>query len=220
MMYLSRLTLLERPNLGSLLYNLSDSYKEHCMLWRTFENDPDCQRDFLFRKNVHLGRPKYFILSERPPVNSLNIWKIDPPKPFAPKLRKGQRLAFQVRVNPVICKDGKRHDVVMDRKMRIGWKNLPMEKRPPLAQLIHQAGLDWLRRRAEKNGFQFEENQISIEGYTQLRAFTRKGSIRFSTLDFSGFLIVTDPELFLLMLHKGLGPAKAFGCGLFLIRKV
>ena len=44
--------------------------------------------------------------------------------------------------------------------------------------------------------------------------------ICFSTLDFSGLLTVADPEKFLSTLYGGIGPAKGFGCGLLLIKRV
>lgn len=44
--------------------------------------------------------------------------------------------------------------------------------------------------------------------------------ISLSTLDFEGELSVTDPGIFLSALFKGIGPAKAFGCGLMLVRRV
>jgi CRISPR system Cascade subunit CasE len=44
--------------------------------------------------------------------------------------------------------------------------------------------------------------------------------IRFSAVDFSGELLVTDPKLFQQALFDGLGHAKAFGCGLLLVRRI
>ena len=41
----------------------------------------------------------------------------------------------------------------------------------------------------------------------------------FSTLDFDGILTVNDPAAFLLALSRGFGAAKAYGCGLMLIRR-
>lgn len=41
---------------------------------------------------------------------------------------------------------------------------------------------------------------------------------RFSTVDFSGERTVTDPGLFGTALPTGIGHAKAFGCGLLLVR--
>ncbi len=44
--------------------------------------------------------------------------------------------------------------------------------------------------------------------------------IALSTLDFEGQLQVTDPDHFLRNgLPAGIGPAKAFGCGLLLVRR-
>ena len=43
--------------------------------------------------------------------------------------------------------------------------------------------------------------------------------IRFSVLDFTGVLEVRDPAAFLAAIARGFGRAKAFGCGLMLIRR-
>jgi len=218
-MYLSRLTLTDRPDLHAIVQRLGDAYREHQMLWQLFEPDPDAARDFLYRREIRQGRPRYFLLSRRPPVNSLGLWRIDPPKPFEPRLRVGQRLAFSLRVNPVIGRDGKRHDIVMDRKRQMGWKDMPPAERPPLQQVIHEAGRDWLQQRAERHGFAIDPDLLRVEGYQQHRTRRGKGTIRFSTLDFAGLLRVTDPEAFAQALETGIGPAKAFGCGLMLVRR-
>jgi CRISPR system Cascade subunit CasE len=42
----------------------------------------------------------------------------------------------------------------------------------------------------------------------------------FGVLDISGVLEVHDPDRFLLRLAQGFGRARAFGCGLMLIRRV
>ena len=42
----------------------------------------------------------------------------------------------------------------------------------------------------------------------------------FSTLDFEGLLTVSDPGTFLSSIVRGFGAAKAYGCGLMLIRRV
>jgi CRISPR system Cascade subunit CasE len=41
-----------------------------------------------------------------------------------------------------------------------------------------------------------------------------------STLEFNGVLRVVNVEQFLETLHRGIGPAKAFGCGLLPVRRV
>ncbi len=218
-MYLSRLTLTEHPDLGTIVQRLGDAYREHQMLWELFEPDADAARDFLYRREIRQGRPRYFLLSRRPPVNTLGLWHIDPPKPFAPRLKPGQRLLFSLRVNPVVTRNGRRHDIVMDRKHRMGWKNMPPADRPPLQQVIQEAGSDWLRQRAARHGFEIDPGLLRVEGYQQHQTRRGKRLIRFSTLDFTGLLRVTDPEAFGQTLETGIGPAKAFGCGLMLIRR-
>jgi CRISPR system Cascade subunit CasE len=219
-MYLTRLTLLDHPDLKAVLHHLADAYCEHQMLWQVFDADADTERDFLYRRDAHRGRPRYFVLSQRPPVNPLGLWRIDPPKPFEPRLHQGQRLAFMLRANPVVTRDGKRHDIVMDRKRQLNWKSLPVNERPPLPELIPTAGLAWLRQRADRHGFTFDDDAIRVEGYHQHRTRRSNRDIRFSTLDFTGLLIVTHPDAFLQSLRQGIGPAKAFGCGLMLVRRV
>lgn len=47
----------------------------------------------------------------------------------------------------------------------------------------------------------------------------RRGQPQFGILDLRGSLTVTEPATFLAALARGFGRAKAFGCGLMLIRR-
>ncbi|RYD61629.1 MAG: type I-E CRISPR-associated protein Cas6/Cse3/CasE, partial [Verrucomicrobiaceae bacterium] len=47
----------------------------------------------------------------------------------------------------------------------------------------------------------------------------RGGKLRFTSVDLTGQLTVTDPTAFQAMLLQGLGHAKAFGCGLMVVRR-
>ncbi|MBU2789389.1 type I-E CRISPR-associated protein Cas6/Cse3/CasE [Acidithiobacillus caldus] len=219
-MYLTRLTLQPHPDLKAMVQRLGDVYREHQMLWQLFETDPDAQRDFLYRRDLHQGHPRYYLLSRRPPVNSLGLWQIDTPKVFQPKLRSGQSLAFMLRCNPVISRDGKRHDVVMDHKQRMNWKSMAPSDRPPLQEVIEEAGTAWLKRQAKGHGFAVDIDGLSVGGYQRHQSRRGRRNIRYSTLDFTGVLMVTDPESFQRALIRGIGPARAFGCGLMLIRRV
>jgi len=40
------------------------------------------------------------------------------------------------------------------------------------------------------------------------------------TVRFDGLLRITDPDAFRATLIRGIGPAKAFGCGLMLVRRI
>ncbi len=203
-----------------------NGYREHQHLWRLFESDPDARRDFLFRREQpSSGFPRLYLLSDRQPQHGKGIWHIET-KEYRPLIRKGQRLAFTLRANPVVTRrDEKgrqqRHDVVMDLKHRTGYQKLPNSERPILASLIEEAGQTWLRARAGKNGFSFVAGEVRVEGYEQHRIFKkgRETPVRYSSLDYTGLLMVEDVELFRQTLMKGIGPAKAFGCGLLLVRR-
>ena len=60
-----------------------------------------------------------------------------------------------------------------------------------------------------------------FDGYLRRRIVRESGpSVSFSTLDFEGALTVNDPDLFLASVRRGFGKAKAWGCGLMLIRRL
>ena len=58
-----------------------------------------------------------------------------------------------------------------------------------------------------------------VEAYEQQHECADR-KLQFTTVDFSGQLAVTDPLAFVAALGSGIGRAKAFGCGLLLIRRV
>lgn len=228
-MYFSRLRLnpaVEHRRLAQTL--CQDNYREHQLLWQLFADDPDAARDFLYRQVIDNGQIKYYLLSRRPPQDRDGLWLIDPPKAYAPQLSVGQRLQFSLRANPVVTakNNGKkqRHDVVMHEKTRIGYKNLAPEQRPPLQHLIRESCLHWLQNRADTHGFQLppDPEHTQIEAYQQHHSRSRQGRrpIRYSSVDYQGVLTVTDPERLGNALYHGIGKAKAFGCGLLLIRRI
>lgn len=85
----------------------------------------------------------------------------------------------------------------------------------------------WLTKQGETNyGFallrssQYGKLKFQAEGYMQ-HFLPKKGEkAKFSSMDFEGQLIVTDAMKFKKALFKGIGPAKGFGCGLMLVRRV
>lgn len=216
-MFLSRLTLTTRS--PDVLARLVDSYGEHQIIWDCFSGDPAASRDFLFRREHREGLPVYFVVSEREPVAS-NVFAVES-KSYEPDLRAGDRLAFTLRVNPVVRRrdeTGKqtRHDVVMDYKKRNDTAGMTG------AMIAHRAGHEWLAARAERLGFHLSEGELNVEGYQQHKTSKRSqnNGIRFSTLDFRGILTTIEPAALVEALKSGIGPSKAFGCGLMLLRRV
>lgn len=216
-------------------------YQLHQLLWRLFKDKPEKERDFLFRQDRdNVGLPVFYVVSKYEPVNTQASLIVEP-KLYHPKVLKGDKLAFRLRANPVeqvkqernelekqrhaeqrmarglADKQTKKrihHDVVMHLK-----KSLKAEEKPLYSQagLEQQAGEKWLHQKAEKHGFRVMS--VIAQGY-QRHHFKRRRII-LSTLDFEGILEVTDPDIFVEdALYKGIGPAKAFGCGLLTVGRI
>lgn len=224
-----------------------DPYGQHQLVWKFFDlpREPTPRQvPFLFRAEVRDGLPLLYVLSRAEPRDISGKWRIES-KDYHPALTLGDRLAFKLRANPTVARPGdvvldrdgtqklrtsglktgqpkhrsKRHDVVMDAKQRMDWQALPPEERPSLAYLAYEAGAGWLREREGRLGCQFNPARLRVDGYRTYR-MNRKRGISLSTVDFEGELQVTDLERFTPVLFSGIGPAKAFGCGLILVRRI
>jgi CRISPR system Cascade subunit CasE len=212
------------------------SYAEHQWIWKFFPSTEEQPRDFIFRRHDADQRPRFYVVSKRPPLKFSDAWQIQS-KDYDPQLSEGQRLSFQLRVNPVITKkndkgEQKRHDVVMQAKKQLlaehkigkwsDWKD--DDNKPQLYELVQDSCVVWLEGLAKGNGFEIawtneekSQRKLQVDAYQQNRAGKR--DIRFSTVDLSGELLVVDPESFQHALFNGLGHAKAFGCGLLLVKR-
>ncbi len=199
----------------------ADGYRFHQLLWNIFPNDPEAQRDFLFRRDETKGWPLFYVLSARQPVNDQGILDIET-KPFNPQLRVGDRLTFSLRANPVRTRKTDDSNPKKRRRDDVVWclKKFYEEEgkvRPSQAELAQQAGEAWITRQGERHGFNV--HSVRVDSYLQHRMSGTKRNIRFSTLDFNGVLTVTKTDDFHRALVQGIGPAKAFGCGLMLVRR-
>lgn len=190
----------------------------HRLVWALFTDGAERRRDFLWREEAP-GR--FLALSRRPPNPLHELFEIES-QPFAPVLSKGDRLGFALRANAVVSrrvegqKRGRRADVVMDALFRLPKGEARREAR---AEAVQVAGRAWLARQGATHGFE-PEGEVGVDGYDSVRLARDEGApIRFGVLDFQGVLTVTDPPRFLGALERGLGHARAFGCGLLLIRR-
>lgn len=206
------------------------AYGSHQLLWQAF---PDHQgnRPFLFRQEMEedteqgkppKGLPLFYVLSDREPVAISGLLDVQC-KPFAPALREGEQLAFRLRANPTVARrvEGARHsprsDVLMAAK-----KPFPPGQRisAECVQAMDKAARDWLETRAEGLGFHLPvAPEVGAYRQHSLQKPGRRDAIQFSTVDYEGLLEVTDPGRLIETLAQGIGRAKAFGCGLMLIRR-
>jgi CRISPR system Cascade subunit CasE len=221
-LYFSRLTLNPAPSARALIQMLNPkdanaaADAHHRLIWTAFSDAKDRNRDFLWRYD---GDNRFYTLSARLPRPG-DLFGEPAIKTFEPNLVIGDRLNFVLRANATkVSKQagGKRVDVVMDL-LYDEPKEKRAEGRMKLAQL---AGEAWMARQGAAKGF--APLKTVVEGYTvlELGHKTAKRSYRphLGVLDLSGTLTVTDPNLFLAALAQGFGRAKAWGCGLMMIRR-
>lgn len=224
-LYLSRARLRRDASMKALLPLLlaggePSHHPGHHLVWSLFTGESDGRRDFLWCEMERRGA--FLILSERLPMDHHGLFELDEPKPFAPMLAAGDWLRFSLRANPVIRRRDPararsvKHDVVMDA-LRAHPRGARAERR---FDAMRERGFAWLDRQGAKAGFSVEADNVRIDGYRQYR-ISRKGAgaMSFSTLDFDGVLEVRDPGAFLAGITRGFGAAKAYGCGLMLVRR-
>lgn len=274
-MYLSRVSLNAGAEAKKELVNLLQGgvYASHQLLWRLFSEKTE--RHFLFRQEqgdgygAAKGEPVFYVLSSEPPEDTSDLFHTQV-KPFQPKLRVGDRLGFTLRVNPTVCRQGKRHDVLMDA--RITWlktqaaelgvtsdisqrqlKEQVLDKardqhlenwqsqifasrysealessvgRMATLDLVLNVVADnalqsWWTSRLPKLGLIADAGDpLQSSGYLQHGLARKSEKARFSSVDLTGQASVVDPEVFTKTLSEGIGRAKAFGCGLMLIRRL
>lgn len=226
-MYFSRITLRDKIQYSPDFWKIFHApYSLHQSIWELFADHADRKRDFIYRVDSNNSRPSILTVSKREPDPNTALWRVES-KMYNPQIRSGMALAFMLRANPVLTKKNdqnkhSRHDVVMNLKASLKDDKSMKSDRKPLNLLAQMAGSAWLEKRSEKNGFSVNPDMVRVDGYRQHQFYKKKNrkEIRISTLDFSGQLTVTDPAQFLETLYNGIGPAKGFGCGLMLVRRV
>lgn len=231
-MYLTRLTLSRRPDVAALaqLLDPADESRRldahHRLIWSAFAGDPDARRDFLWRDE---GGGRFLVLSPRPPAPGPLFDSVEP-RDFSPDLRPGDRLAFLLRTNATrtvktdrITPSGKREREHRDVVMAALHETPKGARAAVRMDRAEAAARDWLAGQGARGGFRPllpQEGRIVGEYAVRELPGRRGHSPRFGVLDLSGMLEVTEPAAFLARLSRGFGRARAFGCGLMLIRRV
>ena len=122
-------------------------------------------------------------------------------------LHEGQVLQFRLRANPT---------------KKIETKSAPDGQRRNGRRVdlrTEQLQVEWLSRRAEQAGFALVPTGLSggvpaVRVGASERVASRRRRISLATVLFEGVLEVTDADQFRHAIAAGIGPAKAFGCGL------
>ena len=181
-----------------------------------------------YEPRLQLGQRLSFHLRANPVVGRLGGPAID--KDGNPKIHSTGKRKDEAELKSV------RHDVVMHAKKQLllkqgfsgnaKWADWKDSNKPLIYDLVQKNCARWLEGVAQRNGFEIAltneatpQQILQVDAYTQNKAGKRDRLINFSSVDFSGELLVTNPDLFQSALLNGIGHAKAFGCGLLLVRR-
>lgn len=195
-MYLSKLV----PNLRvrAARRDLADPYEMHRTL-TTAIGDSEGER-ILWRLDMARDRRPFLLVQSQlePEWNRISsqfpsYFSASPLKKlYDPILVQGTRLAFRLRANPSVKRDGKRHGL-----------NTQDDQ------------IAWLQRKATVSGFQLL--QVRVRDEHLLTAKRRRERIQLASALYEGRLLVQDTKAFRTTLERGIGPAKGFGFGLLSI---
>jgi CRISPR system Cascade subunit CasE len=180
------------------------------VLWRLDREGP---RAWLYVSGP--SRPDFTHLVEQAgwPASE-ETWLTRDYQPLLDKLDVGQRWGFRLVANPV-------------HKVKIADNETDTQRRAMLGVGMRES---WLYRKAELHGFQvataLSESGENLGPALTLTAadvaeFSRRDpeaggrkAVTIARTQYDGVLEVTDPESLRLALVRGIGPAKAYGCGL------
>jgi len=180
-----------------------NAYTLHQSLWELFPNRPDDARDFLFRverEKTGVGA-SILMQSLQEPANGVESVELKAKRDYSLTLLEDQRFRFLLKANPV--------KTIKDKKGRKNAKGEIKKCRVPLIKEDEQQ--QWLMRRLDGIAV-LEEMQIS----PCLPFYFRKGQQvgKVVPVRFEGVVRVVDPLAFKELVAKGVGPAKALGCGM------
>ena len=190
-------------------------YEHHRQLWRLFPDHPperrrqqDEQRlGFLFRiEDNRPGQPARVLVQSKVRPSPAEGIALIGSRELDPRPRPGQRLAFLLTANPIkTIKDAQITDKPHKRRDTC---------RVPLITEADQT--DWLCRKLEGAAV---VDTVSVLPHQPV--YFRRGDKagKLALVTFEGQLTVDDPSQLRALLDNGIGPAKAFGCGLLLVRR-
>lgn len=180
-------------------------YEIHRTLWKLFPLAPDADRDFLFRvERAGQQNAEVLMQSLREPIAAtISEARLLASKPYPLSLHQGQRLRFKLLANPV--------KTINDESGRLKTDGEIKKCRVPL---IRDEDLQaWLVRKLAGMA-----NIEAIEVEKGLPLHFRKGKERragkIQPVGFQGVLTVSDQTELGNLVKSGIGPGKAFGCGM------
>lgn len=193
-MYLSRVLLT-----GERFRN---PYEIHRALWSVFPDDPAQTRDFLFRVEQNsTSKAQILMQSLREPGEDASHTRILASKPVSINIDAGHVFRFLLVANPV--------KTIQDEQGRVNKNGDIKKSRVPLIKEEDQFA--WLERKLA-GAAQLKMMEINKLAPLHFRKGGRAGKIQ--PYAFKGVLQTNNPAQLMALITQGIGPAKAFGCGM------
>lgn len=204
-MHLSQLILNSRGT--QTRRDLSDPYELHRTLSRAFAPSPqEKPQRFLWRLDTcsdNAAQPKILVQSESP-----GDWEVLKALPNYLDAERGLQsktisldkllvhdgmYRFRLAANPTVKRNGRRLGLASEAEQ-----------------------LNWLQRQGLSHGFEPHQALIAADEHLTVKR-SQDSLITLRRVRIDGFLRVTDTHRLARALTSGIGPAKAFGCGLLSI---
>lgn len=185
-------------------------YEIHRVLWKLFPENIGASRDFLFRVGQSdRNRAEILMQSLREPEISSKEVQILACKEYPLSLEAGQRLRFLLVANPI--------KTINDELGRKNASGEPKKCRVPLVREADQRG--WIERKL-LNAASLESLIIDLAFPLRFRKGKEDRAGKIKPVSFQGILKVEESGNLMQLIQTGIGPAKAFGCGLLSLARV
>ncbi len=196
-MYLSKCLIANRKPMNP--------YEIHRKIWELFPNRPTSVRDFLFRVEQSSSTTQMILLqSALEPVVVNDALVLLGQKEINYSFNTGMVLRFFLTANPT-----RRIRAKGDKKSNQGRCRVPLIDEDEIR--------DWLIRKFADVG---PLHEVVVAGKNNLY-FRKKGRPgKIVTVNFTGLLTVNETKSLTNLVENGIGPAKAFGCGLLSLARV
>ena len=204
------------------------SYLIHQAIADLFGDRAD--RGYLYRVTAdYPGGAEVLVLSHAPPLAAAGLSSPEhrrvqrvQSKRFDPHLTPGQLLDFEIRINATQVvtteKDGR-----VKKQRTDAWEAVwQADKQTP--RTPHEVYGEYLQRKLQGAAELLPDAggalaRVTERGEVQARRGNQPKPIRFVAANLIGSLRVEDPEQFLDIVVRGIGRAKAFGCGLLCLSR-
>lgn len=203
---------------GALAAFLSQSAERigqsHHLVWSLF-GDRAGARPFLYRLHGAGPAQPITIVSAERPTDAHNLWELET-KPFTllSNLRDGDELLWTIRVNATRKHGDKRRCIVMEERRKGDPRSYL-----GIAQAVAPA---WLQAKLLAAGLEAAADRMAITAYDRKRfnrSLTERDQVTVAMTDVSGRGVVRSADALRAAMRSGIGAARAYGCGLLLIRR-